>query len=271
MRRLARAKVNLSLRVTGRRDDGYHLLDSVVAFADIGDWLTVEPARAFSLTITGPFADGLSAGDDNLVTRAANLLAADLGRTPNVAITLEKHLPLASGIGGGSADAAATLLLLQELWGASVDLATLGARLGADVPVCLASHSCRMTGIGEVLQPLTLPAAPALLVNPGVAVPTAAVFRAGAGAFSPPIEVPLTSTLAQLVLDGGNDLTAAAIALAPEIARVLSALTALPGVRAAAMSGSGATCFALLDDPATAAATLTALHPHWWCKATVLG
>jgi 4-diphosphocytidyl-2-C-methyl-D-erythritol kinase len=269
LRRLARAKINLSLRVTGRRADGYHLLDSVVAFADVGDWIEVRPASGFSLTITGPFAVGLSAGPDNLVARAAQALAAAAGCAPDVAITLEKHLPIASGIGGGSADAAATLVLLQHLWGSAVDLAVLGADLGADVPVCLKSQSCRMSGVGDVLHPIVLPPTRALLVNPGVTVETAAVFRARTGPFRATLDHE-PATVAELVRQGGNDLTEPAISLAPEIATVLAALNALPGVRAAAMSGSGATCFALLDDPSGAAATLRAAHPEWWYCDTVL-
>src|SRR4051794_13788122 len=183
----ASAKINLHLHVVGRRPDGYHLLDSLVVFAGAADRLTVEPGE-LSLTVTGPFAAGLETESDNLVLRAARALAAHAGVPATGRLVLEKILPVASGIGGGSADAAATLRLLSRFWGLDVGqgtLAGLAARLGADVPVCVASHAAVMSGIGEVLAPApVLPEVGIVLVNPGVAVSTPAVFRARDGGFS---------------------------------------------------------------------------------------
>ena len=188
----APAKLNLYLHVTGRRADGYHLLDSLAAFSDIGDRLNVAPAPRLALAITGPFARDLAQDDPrkNLVWRAAEALAARLGRTPDVALTLEKNLPVASGIGGGSSDAAAALKALAAHWQASLDeraLCAIAAELGADVPVCVVARASFFGGIGDEIVPApALPPAPLLLVNPGIALPTASVFRARQGAFSPP-------------------------------------------------------------------------------------
>ncbi|MDX2101112.1 MAG: 4-(cytidine 5'-diphospho)-2-C-methyl-D-erythritol kinase [Alphaproteobacteria bacterium] len=273
--RHARAKVNLCLVVTGRRDDGYHLLDSIVAFADVGDRVTVAAADTLSLTVTGPFAAGLGPPTENLVWRAALSLAAAHDRPPIAAITLDKHLPIASGIGGGSADAAAALLALSALWQVPVP-PDLALRLGADVPVCLHGQACRMTGIGEVLHPFQFPPVPAVLVNPGVAVPTAAVFRARPAGFRPPlagVSAAEIADVAALVRRGGNDLIAPATHLAPEIALTLAAVNATDAVLAVTMSGSGATCVGLYPtaDAASAAATaLARAQPGWWVMATTL-
>ncbi len=268
----APAKVNLSLLVTGRRVDGYHLLDSVVVFGPAADRLHARPAAGLTLQIEGPFAEGLRVEPDNLVLRAARALAAWAGREADAALVLEKNLPLASGIGGGSADAAAALRLLCRLWGVSADaaaLATLGLTLGADVPVCLANQPMRMRGVGEVLSPVAaLPDCGLLLVNPNVAVSTADVFRARTAPFSAPGDLPpgwrdaaaLAETLAQL----GNDLEAPALTIAPVIGDVLGALRRLPGCLLARMSGSGATCFALFADPAAARSAASLLPAAWW-------
>lgn len=276
----APAKLNLYLHVTGRRADGYHLLDSLVAFADIGDRLSALPAARLSLDLTGPFAHELAQEEaaKNLVWRAAVALAARLGRAPAAALTLEKNLPLASGIGGGSSDAAATLKALADLWQAPLDeaaLCALGAELGADVPVCVVGRASFFGGIGdEIAAAPNLPSAPLVLVNPGIALPTAAVFRARTGAFSAAARfaaAPATvADLAALLAERRNDLGDAALGLVPAIGEVLTRLKAQPGALLARMSGSGATCFALFETPAAAeaaAATLRSERPRWWVAA----
>ncbi len=276
----APAKLNLYLHVTGRRSDGYHLLDSLVAFSDIGDRLGIAPAQRLSLDLAGPFAPALMQEDarQNLVWRAAEMLAARLGRAPDVAITLEKNLPVASGIGGGSSDAATALKALAAHWQASLDepaLCALAAELGADVPVCVVARASFFGGIGdEIVAAPRLPPAPLLLVNPGIALPTASVFRARSGAFSPPArfsEAPATAgALAALLAARRNDLSAAAIGLVPAIGSVIERLEAQAGALLARMSGSGATCFALFETKAAAeaaAASLKAEQPRWWVAA----
>lgn len=275
----AQAKLNLYLHVLGRRADGYHLLDSLVAFADIGDRVAVDAASGLSLRIAGPFAEAL-AGDprDNLMWRAAEALARRIGRNPDAALYLEKSLPVASGIGGGSSDAAATLRALAALWEAPLNetaLAELGATLGADVPVCLAARPCWLGGIGERVEPApALPRAGLVLANPGIALPTPAVFKARQGPFSAPARFSTApadaAALAGLLAERRNDLTAAAIGVAPAIAEVLEKLAALPGALIARMSGSGATCFALFATESAAAAAaehLRAAAPRWWIAA----
>lgn len=268
----ARAKINLCLHVTGQRGDGYHLLDSLVVFADLGDRISCMSADGLGLTITGPHGTGLSAGEDNLVLRAANAF----GGTRGAAIVLDKHLPVASGIGGGSADAAATLQALSRLWGCGVPDAASILKLGADVPVCLAGRPCRMQGVGEVLTPLPpLPAAHLVLVNPGVAIPTPAVFQALTRRDNTPLprEIPRLQGLAELAAFlqmQRNDLEAPALALAPVIGQVKQALGAQAGCYLARMSGSGATCFGLFADPLSAAAAAAAIRsaqPDWWVSA----
>ncbi|PWC56425.1 4-diphosphocytidyl-2C-methyl-D-erythritol kinase [Azospirillum sp. TSO22-1] len=278
----APAKLNLYLHVLGRRADGYHELDSLVAFADVGDRLTVSPAHdGPHLAIAGPFAAPLLAEDPagNLVTRAAAALAERLGRAPAVRIDLEKNLPVASGIGGGSADAAACLRALARLWGVPADapeLSEIGGRLGADVPVCLAGRPAYFGGIGDRLDPApALPETHIVLVNPGVPVPTPAVFKARQGGFSAPArfaESPATAAeLAARLAGRRNDLTAPALTVAPVVATVLEALAATPGCLLPRLSGSGATCFALY---ATAAEAQTAaerlMRPGWWVTAARL-
>ena len=263
----APAKINLCLHVTGRRADGYHLLDSLVVFAGVGDRVSATLQGATSLTVEGPMAAGLSGEGDNLVLRAARAMGVP------ARIVLEKHLPVSSGIGGGSADAAATLRLLARLSGKPLPDASAVLALGADVPVCLAGRPVRMTGIGEGLAPLPpLPEAWLVLANPGVAVSTPAIFRALARADNPPLprDLPRLKTAADLaafVMMQRNDLEPAAITLEPVIARVKAALTAQEGCLMARMSGSGATCFGLFRDPLSASAAARALRasaPGWW-------
>ncbi len=264
----APAKVNLFLHVTGRRADGYHLLDSLAVFPGVGDRLAFDAADDFTLNVRGSFAAGLSAGTDNLVLRAGHALAAAAGVRALGRLTLEKHLPVASGIGGGSADAAAALRLLSRVWGVGInaaDLHALAFTLGADVPVCLGSRPVRMSGVGEVLTPVpVLPRCGIVLVNPGVAVATSDVFRARAGAFSPPALLAGSwrdaAALARDLTAATNDLETPAIALCPVIAGVLAGLRAQPGCLLARMSGSGATCFALCHDAETAEAVASALR-----------
>jgi 4-diphosphocytidyl-2-C-methyl-D-erythritol kinase len=275
----APAKVNLYLHITGRRDDGYHLLDSLVTFVDIGDRLRAEPAASLSLTIDGPeAADLAAAGDENLVLRAARLLADRAGITAGAALHLEKHLPVAAGIGGGSSDAAAALLALKGLWQISLQdeaLWALGARLGADIPACLYRRAVWVGGIGERLEPAgPLPEAGILLVNPRRALSTAAVFAARRGPFGHVGRfAPMPSAaaaLARALMPCRNDLTEAAIGLVPEIGAVLARLGRLPGCLLARMSGSGATCFALFANRAAAEAAraeVAAAEPWWWCAA----
>ena len=275
----APAKVNLYLHLIGRRPDGYHLLDSLVAFADLGDRITAEPAAELSLEITGPEAASLSdVGRDNLVLRAARLLAEHTGTARGAALLLEKNLPVAAGIGGGSSDAAAVLRLLAALWQLSIGeeaLRGLGARLGADLPACLYGRAAWLGGAGEQIEPAPdLPEAGILLANPRKELPTAAVFAArtgpfdAAGRFAP---MPRDAAgLARALMACRNDLTDAAIGLVPEIGTVLGRLARLPGALLARMSGSGATCFALFPNRSAAheaRAALAAAEPRWWCAA----
>ncbi len=275
---LARAKINLYLHVTGRRADGFHLLDSLVVFAETGDEIAVAPADGLSLTITGPFAGTLAADDDNLVLRAARGLRALAGVTQGAAITLTKNLPVASGIGGGSADAAATLDALTSLWKIAPEhaaLERLALSLGADVPVCLTGRPSFMGGIGEEIAPVgTLPAAHLLLVNPGIATPTPAVFKTRQGDFSPSgrwAEPPSDAKgLAAALQTRGNDLTEAAITVTPAIRDVLAAIASTENCLLARLSGSGATCFGIYAGASEAEAArraVLAANPAWWAIA----
>jgi 4-diphosphocytidyl-2-C-methyl-D-erythritol kinase len=269
----APAKVNLFLHVVGRRADRYHFLDSLVVFADVADTLRAEPAESVSLAIEGPFSAELATDPDNLVLRAARLLAAEMGIAAHGRLFLSKHLPVASGIGGGSADAAAALRLLCRLWRVEADplvLTRVAARLGADVPVCLAGRASRMQGIGDRLHPApALPNCGIALVNPGVALATAEVFRARRGAWSVPADLPVSWRDAdEMVTDLArqrNDLQPPAIMLQPVISEVISALEAVPGCLLARMSGSGATCFGLFADQEAACQAAAGLQrPGWW-------
>jgi 4-diphosphocytidyl-2-C-methyl-D-erythritol kinase len=279
----APAKINLYLHVVGRRADGYHLLDSLVAFADIGDRVTAAPAERLTLTIGGPEASSLVAADDeNLVLRAARLLAAAVPAAPSgAALHLDKNLPVSSGIGGGSSDAAATLRALGALWDISLDpalLAALALKLGADVPACLAAQPVWVGGIGEHLAPTEgLPPAGIVLANPRQALSTPQVFRVRHGDFSAsgrftPIPADVIG-LAAALAERRNDLTEPAQSIVPKIAQVLDCLGRLPGALLARMSGSGATCFALFADRAAALAAgaeLARAAPQWWTAAGVL-
>lgn len=283
----APAKLNLYLHVTGKRADGFHELDSLVAFTDLGDALTLEVADGdtdLSLSISGPFAAALAGEDpaDNLVTRAARRLADALGRRASGRIALTKNLPVASGIGGGSADAAACLRALARLWGLPANaplLFEVAAGLGADIPVCVVGESRHFGGVGDQLAPApALPDCPVLLVNPNVPVPTPAVFRArGPAPFSAPARLTDAPTSVAALADAlrarGNDLTAPALTVAPVIAAVLSALETTDGCLLARLSGSGATCFALYPTSAeaeAAEAAIRAVQPGWWARATRL-
>ena len=263
----APAKINLTLHVVGQRaEDGYHLLDSLVVFADVGDVVHVNPAQDWSLAVTGPMAVGVPTDDSNLVLRAARMA----GGAP-CAITLEKHLPTSSGIGGGSADAAACLRALHRLDGRAVPSDT--ATLGADVPVCVRSVPSRMLGIGEVFKDTPpVPELHAVLVNPGLAVSTPAVFRAMRTRDNPPMPDILpdwqtASDLASWLLTQRNDLETAACLIAPEITQTLLQTAQTPGCLLARMSGSGATCFGLFADSNAAqdgAKTIAARMPGAW-------
>ena len=285
-----RAKVNLSLRVVGRRVDGYHDLESVVAFADCADRLTLAPGPALSLKTMGPLAQACGDTSDNLVLKAAMLLAARVPDLKVGAFTLDKVLPVAAGIGGGSADAAAALRLLAKLNNLALDdsrLLEVALETGADVPVCLVSHACDMTGVGEQLLPLNLPKIPCVLVNPCVPVATRDVFAAlglrngellvGA---TDVIESPawpedgasIADWISELALVP-NDLEAPAVRIQPAISGVLSALSATDGALLSRMSGSGATCFALYADAAEAqraAEKIRSERPDWWVHAGLL-
>jgi 4-diphosphocytidyl-2-C-methyl-D-erythritol kinase len=286
----ARAKVNLTLRVVGRRVDGYHELESVVAFADCADRLSLTPAPELQLVTTGPLAQACGATADNLVLKAAQLLGERVPNLQQGGFTLDKVLPVAAGIGGGSADAAAALRLLARLNGLAVDDARLVevARLtGADVPVCLPSRACIMTGVGDALLPLALPKLPCVMVNPRVAVATKDVFAAlglrhgellvGA---SDVLEAPGWPEAGASVEDwvealaaGSNDLEAPAMRIQPVISAVISALNATNGAWLARMSGSGATCFAIYENTAEAGRAAQQIrldHPQWWVHAGTL-
>lgn len=277
----ARAKLNLDLLVTARRPDGWHELDSLVVFCEVADRVELRPAEDLSLVIDGPTAAGLAADEGNLVLRAARLLQRVVGGNPGAAIRLTKEIPLAAGLGGGSADAAAVLRGLSRLWRAGLDdetLRDLGLGLGADLPVCLYGRPARMRGLGERLDPVRgLPDLPLVLVNPGRPLATAAVFRSLSGPFRAPARPPLRAlpSLVQLAVwlaESRNDLEAPARRLEPEIGRVLDELAALSGCLVARMSGSGATCFGLFGDRAeaeTGALLLRRRRPDWWIRATL--
>ena len=276
---LAPAKVNLFLHVGPPGADGYHPLASLVAFADVGDRLTVRPAADLSLTVSGPFGDVIADEPDNLVLRALRALPDGVA----LAVDLDKRLPVAAGLGGGSSDAGAALKLARDALGLPLDddaLAGIAGGIGADGPMCLHARAAWAGGRGDELtfEP-RLPPLPALLVNPGVPSPTGAVYRAYDAAPAGPADRPapppawdMPSVVAWLA-GLRNDLEAPAVSLQPAIGRALDAVAALPGVRLARMSGSGATIFGLFDDPATAhaaAAVLRRTYPDWWTEATIL-
>lgn len=273
MRESAKAKVNLFLHAGARRADGFHELESLAVFAEAGDALSFERADTLSLAVEGPFAAGLQNEPDNLVLRAARALAAYAGIEPHVKITLTKNLPVASGIGGGSADAAAALRGLCKLWNLSPprdDLHEIALSLGSDVPVCLMSKSAWMTGRGEHVSPVSLPRVPMVLVNPGVSVSTADVFsrlksRTGVGATKPDA-IHSTAELVSYLKTTTNDLEAPAREIAPVIEEAITALLNT-GALLARMSGSGATCFGIYGSDAGAAKAADAIakaRSGWW-------
>lgn len=260
----APAKINLTLHVTGQRSDGYHLLDSLVMFAEVGDVVRVAPAAEMSLRVTGPMATGVPENSGNLCWRAAEAFGEP------VAIELEKHLPAAAGIGGGSSDAAAVLRAMEWLFGRAFHGDPLA--LGADVPVCFLAQAARMSGIGEIVQPVRCDAVQAVLVNPRVAVSTPEIFRRLTTRDNPRMEPELATMDLPWLKQQRNDLQPPAQALQPVIGEVLVALRDV-GAGLARMSGSGATCFGVFETRAaakTAALRLAALHPGWWVAATKL-
>lgn len=275
----APAKINLTLRVIGRRADGYHELESLVAFADVGDTLGFRAAADTTLDVGGRFGAAIGATADNLVLKAMAALAAHVPNLRGGHFSLEKNLPVAAGIGGGSSDAAAALRLIARANGILLDdprLMAAALSVGADVPVCVAGKARVMRGVGEVLaRPLDLPPLPAVLVNPGVATATRDVFRAFSGMTGSAMslgEVPRDNLL-DFLRAHGNDLTPAAIICVPQIGEVLDTLATLPGQRLARMSGSGSTCFAVFDSRAAAASAaehLEAARPDWWVAAATL-
>ncbi len=275
IKRDAPAKVNLTLHVTGQRDDGYHMLDSLVVFAGVADQLAASIAPDLRLSVSGPFSTGVPTGPDNLMIRAAEALRQTRGVTKGAALTLEKHLPHAAGIGSGSSDAAATLAMLAELWGVPPLPATAAevTALGADVPVCLrAPAPTRMSGIGDVLSPVApLPDCALVLVRPPVEVPTADVFKALGqkdGGSMDPLPPGLDfDAFARWLTAQRNDLLAPACKIAPSIKEAIAKLKALPAVAAAGMSGSGATCYGLVKDMASArqvARIVQVSEMSWW-------
>ena len=262
----APAKINLALHVRARRPDGYHEIETLFAFCRDGDEVSIAHAAEDSFTVTGPFAPALATEGHNLVLAARDAFAATFGALPPLAITLVKNLPVASGIGGGSADAAAMLLALGRLRGVAVEnMADVALALGSDVPACLLGRSAYGRGRGEQLTSADgLTGHPILLVNPGIAVSTAAVFAAWDGVDR--------GTLTQSDV-GRNDLEAPALAIAPVIGDVLAMLTGQTGVTLARMSGSGATCFALFDSEGARSAArmaVAAAHPNWWLLESTL-
>jgi 4-diphosphocytidyl-2-C-methyl-D-erythritol kinase len=275
----APAKINLTLRIVGRRANGYHELESLVVFADLADRLTLIPGPETSLDVAGPFAATCGATEDNLILKAVHKLARSLPGLKAGQFRLEKNLPVAAGIGGGSSDAAAALRLLARANGIAPDdprLTEAALAVGADVPVCLDPRPRIMRGIGEILSaPLDLPALSAVLVNPRVPTETGKVFAAFAGMHgsSKPLGDPPKENLLGYLQAHGNDMTAAAMTCVPVIGEVLDTLAALPGAQLARMSGSGSTCFALFGsaDARQAAEQIKSAQPDWWIAAATLG
>lgn len=284
----APAKINLYLHVTGRLDNGYHTLDSLVSFADIGDTIKIEPAPDFSFHLDGPYAGAFgpkerdaSPNSSNLAVRAVWALAQAAQKKPDVKITLTKNLPLSSGMGGGSSNAAAVLWGLCEWWGISHHapyLPGLMATLGADVPVCLKCQPTRMRGIGEILDAVPpMPEIPIVLINPGKSCPTGQVFAHYTGSFRNPSPLPenidTLDSLTDLLKNSVNDLSHSATQIVPEITNVLQTLDVQKGCRIARLSGSGATCFGLFDTESQAehaANEIARENPDWWVRAAWL-
>ena len=285
VRVFAPAKINLTLKVGRPRADGLHPLQSVVMFADVGDLVEAAPGEGLSLTLQGEFAEGLSVGDDNLVMHAARALAAAAGiQNPGASLSLEKNLPVASGIGGGSSDAAAALRALNLLWELNLpigQLVEIARQLGADVPVCVAAETAFMTGSGENFRPVSALSFSAVLVNPLIPLPTANVYRQfdrmDLGRVLTPSAPPHWSSpdaALQEIAALGNDLEPAARALLPELDDIAALMRKDGRVRHAGLSGSGATMFALVQKAEHAEAlaeTWQRAHPDWWVTDTLLG
>ena len=280
LKALAPAKINLYLHIVGRRSDRYHLLDSWVAFADVGDELQVSPSSGLSLECTGEYAS-LIPVKENSVLGAAQALAKHYGINDGAHFTLHKHLPVAAGIGGGTADAAAALRLLVQLWQlkpTAQEMKNIALSLGADVPACLRAESLFMNGIGEVITPAqVIDHWHGVLVNPRVALSTPAVFAVYDGHLSPAMPhkatFPGQQEAFEYLKQAHNDLQVAATALVPEIQEVIDALAAQEGCAFSRMSGSGATCFALFDTEAhaqAAARRLASSQPSWWVRKAIL-
>ena len=280
----ARAKINLYLHVTGKRPDGYHLLESMIGFAEIGDGIAIEESDQFALTLEGPFAHALKGTNikDNLIYKAAHGFAELLNMPPHMHITLTKNLPVAAGLGGGSADAAAVLRALVQYWKLDnpPDLSSLLTALGADVPVCYHQKSGVVSGIGDVMEkPITLPALPILLINPNIPCLTTNIFKAlkppySGGMALSPATFETVSSLSQYLKTTRNDLRAPAEAFDPDITGMIEELEAQPLCHFAQMTGSGATCFGLFEstqDTQNAAKALQESHPTWWVQPSVIG
>jgi 4-diphosphocytidyl-2-C-methyl-D-erythritol kinase len=279
----APAKVNLFLHITGKRPDGYHLLESLVSFSSVHDTVSVQEADTITLEITGRFAPLLQHDvHKNIIVKAARLLAEKAGILKGAAILLEKELPVAAGIGGGSSDAAAVLKLLSQLWELSLtkeEMQQIALTLGADVPMCYSGKPAFISGIGENITVIpSMPILPALLVNPLQSVSTPEVFKAGVQQFSP--SSPITTIpqehgeFIRFLRTTHNDLEAPAITLLPLITQQLRIIQSQPGCLLSRMSGSGATCFGLfstMEEAGTAAQIISSNHPEWWVKATLLG
>jgi 4-diphosphocytidyl-2-C-methyl-D-erythritol kinase len=273
MRFFASAKINLSLRIIQRRADGYHLLQSVMAPCDIGDVMHIDPAASYCFDIEGPFAAHAPVGANNLVTRAVHLMEQASGRRADISVRLRKNIPAGAGLGGGSADAAAAMHALNAIWGMPFDmdgLCAIGLKIGAELPFMLRGVSAFVEGIGEVQTPFHVPAMPAVVVWPAVALATADVFRAytlGGQAFSVP--APADSWM----LDGRNDLQDAAMSFTPLIGQGLEALRGTNGCLSARMTGSGSSVFGIFEDMDGAlhgAAKISGANPLWWVRACVI-
>lgn len=281
----APAKINLYLHITGKLDNGYHMIDSVAGFVDIGDYISLEKSDGFSFEVTGPYKDYFSERDldpspqsGNLVVRAFHRLSQATGKSPDVHITLQKNLPLASGIGGGSSDAGACIWGLMELWKVSPVASYLPSillELGTDVPVCLKCQPSHMAGLGDLITPIecALPEVPIVLINPMIPCPTSNIYKSFNGQFSPPPSIPEyfsgVSEFIDFLEPLQNDLTNAAIDNVPEIKDVVACLSERKGLLLSRMSGSGATCFGLFssnENAKKAALDIKGKHPDWWVQ-----
>ncbi|NBX66983.1 MAG: 4-(cytidine 5'-diphospho)-2-C-methyl-D-erythritol kinase [Proteobacteria bacterium] len=273
MRFFASAKINLTLHITGRRADGYHLLQSVMAPCDIGDVMHIDPASSYTLSVEGPFSSHAPLGEDNLVTRAMRLMERHAGRNADISIRLRKNVPAGAGLGGGSADAAAAMHALNAIWGSPYDidaLCAMGLEIGAELPFMLRGVAAMVEGIGEKQSPFDVPSMPAVVVWPGVALETGAVFKAYAASQRSFSEAALSG---DWILRGRNDLLEAALTFTPLIDNTLEALTASHGCLLARMTGSGSSVFGIFEDMEAAmhgAAKISGANPSWWVRACVI-